>query len=171
MSVHTHKQREVASRDMPGEDEVRPACSSERLADYLTGSAVKSLLSDARLDSVCADGLPPLLVAARNGLSICARALLADHRVDPNQSFGDGSTALMLAAERGHVDVVVVLLEDFRVNPNATRPDGATALILAAENGHTEVVETLLRHPEICTNQFGGDGIAGLQIAKAMMQS
>lgn len=166
MSSHEQKHGGAADLEIRRERGLQCSCSSERLARYLTASALKCILADARIDIMRAEAPPPLLVAARNGLAICVRALLADHRVDPNQSFGDGSTALMLAAERGHVDVVAVLLDDARVALHTTRPDGATALMLALENGNAEVVDALLKHSANGTEQPEGDRATALHVAK-----
>ncbi|HEY8027473.1 MAG TPA: ankyrin repeat domain-containing protein [Burkholderiaceae bacterium] len=166
MSSHEHKHGRAADMEIAHEIEMQCRCSSERLARYLTASAIKCILADSRIDLTRPEAPPPLLVAARNGLAICVRALLADRRVDPNQTFGDGSTALMLAAERGHVDVVAVLLNDARVEPRKARPDGATALNLAVENGYAEVVDALLKYFAISAAQPEGGCATALRFAR-----
>ncbi|HEY7289306.1 MAG TPA: ankyrin repeat domain-containing protein [Vicinamibacterales bacterium] len=75
-------------------------------------------------------GLTPMLLAARQGYSDVATALL-DAGVDVNQrSAGDGTTALLIATINGQFDLAKMLL-DRGADPNLAPENGATALYAA----------------------------------------
>jgi ankyrin repeat protein len=72
-------------------------------------------------------GLTPMLLAARQGYTEAATALL-DAGVDVNQqSAGDKTSALLIATINGHFDLAKVLL-DRGADPNLASENGATPL-------------------------------------------
>jgi ankyrin repeat protein len=75
-------------------------------------------------------GLTPMLLAARQGYTEAATALL-DAGVDVNQrSAGDKTSALLIATINGHFDLAKVLL-DRGADPNLASENGATPLYAA----------------------------------------
>eukprot|EP00981_Chlorochromonas_danica_P003166 scaffold633_cov288-Ochromonas_danica.AAC.1 len=70
--------------------------------------------------------------------------LLADNRVDVNQTDKNGRTPIFVASEVGRVDVVRVLLADNRVDVNQTDKNGRTPIYVASQRGNVEVVSVLL---------------------------
>jgi ankyrin repeat protein len=75
-------------------------------------------------------GLTPMLLAARQGYTEAATALL-DAGVDANQrSAGDKSSALLIATINGHFDLAKMLL-DRGADPNLASENGATPLYAA----------------------------------------
>ena len=106
--------------------------------------AVKKLLkAKALVDAVNANGITPLMWAARAGASTSIIALIVGHANIHHQS-RDGSTALMTAAKYGHANSVRTLLQ-WGAQPNIVDENGFTALMWASFYGQHESVDCLLK--------------------------
>jgi ankyrin repeat protein len=92
-----------------------------------------------------ADGIGPLLASAMQDHADVVRALLADSRVDAEESDADGTTALMAACSKGHFKIVKLLAEHGGLI-NAQNNEGQTPLMFAY-NGKA-FVEVMLTKPE-----------------------
>jgi ankyrin repeat protein len=110
-----------------------------------------------------ADGLPPLIRAAKLGDLEQLRMLLAQPGTDVNQvDAGSGATALFLAAEAGHPDIVELLLaRGADVNVYNAKFE-ATALGRASFLGKLDVVEALLKRTGILLDQSDNTGATAL---------
>ena len=96
------------------------------------------------VNSKCAAGCTPLLLAAYTGHLDCLAALLdAGATADASNALGD--TALMLASVRGHGDCAAKLLEA-HADPNRENRQGNTALHRAALWGRNSTVQLLLSY-------------------------
>jgi ankyrin repeat protein len=102
------------------------------------------LRSGAKVNAANDLGATPLWLAAQNGSSAMARALLAAG-ADPNKSLLAGESPLMVAARGGYPDVAEQLIaKGANLNERGTR--GQTALMWAVSQKHSEVVKVLLAH-------------------------
>lgn len=90
-------------------------------------------------DTVGVDGVPALVLAARNGYAATVDALLAG-KANVNVKAPSGDTAIMTAALAGHLDIVKKL----RGAGAQIDGPGWTPLIYAATGGRNEVIEYLL---------------------------
>lgn len=89
--------------------------------------AAAAALAGRRASPTVSGGLTALLLAARDGHTEAARALV-DAGADINQaSAGDGSTPLVMAVINGHFDTAQFLL-DRGANPNLANHDGLAPL-------------------------------------------
>lgn len=107
------------------------------------------------------NGATPLFLASRHGYLKAVQLLLADAKIDPNQSIPDtttttihspGSTPLFIACANNHMKVVNALLADSRIDPNQTTCLGSSPLHIAVINEHIEIVNTLLADPRVNPN-------------------
>ncbi|WJF89059.1 ankyrin repeat domain-containing protein [Paraburkholderia bonniea] len=88
------------------------------------------------------EGMPLLVLAAREKSGKVAAALLANSKTNPEIVDRAGQNALMLAALNGDLPLVQLLLaKDAEVNKK-----GWTPLHYAAANGHDAIVKLLLEH-------------------------
>ena len=85
-----------------------------------------------------------LHLAAQNGHTECARALLAAEGVDPNHTDTYGNSALIYAAFGGHLDILRALLAVDGIAVNHVRYGGYTALHDAAQRNHMECARALV---------------------------
>jgi len=99
-----------------------------------------------------AQGMTPLHLAAREGLTETLKLLLTVPNINPNPISSNGWTPLHIAARLGHSDIVDALLAVPEINPNTVNSDGWTALHWAAWHGFTETVTVLLTAPGIMVN-------------------
>ena len=121
------------------------------------------LAAGANSKSPQANGLTPLMVAARTGNLDVVKALL-DAESDVNASTEEhGATALMWATTESHEDVVRLLL-DSGANANPSTTDGFTPLLFAAGNGDIELATQLLAGG-VNVNDTGVDGTHALPYA------
>jgi ankyrin repeat protein len=100
------------------------------------------LLSLAWGQSLLAQGLPPLLAAARDA-DWDRLAILLDSGADVNSAWGDGSTTLHWSSYHDDVDTTRRLLAR-GADVNAANDLGATPLWLAAENASEAMTRLLL---------------------------
>jgi ankyrin repeat protein len=103
---------------------------------------LKGLAGTADVNEKDAEGRTPLMFAAINRETECAKELLG-HGADVNAKANDGGTALMLAASSGDADLVKALLSrgaDVSGKYVETRD---TALMLAKNHGYDEIVQLL----------------------------
>ena len=89
------------------------------------------------------DGDDRLILAARDGKTGQARALIAAGSDVNYVRSSDKMTALMMAANQGYTEIARLLL-DAGADPRIAIWDGSTALVFAARNGRLETVELLL---------------------------
>lgn len=107
---------------------------------------VKALLENARINL---GGKSLLHIAARRGVSEhldVIKTLLADHRVDPNQSGKSHKreTPLYIATKNNRLEAVKLLLADSRVDiDQCETANGVTLLKTACKNGVEFVAELL----------------------------
>lgn len=106
------------------------------------------------------DGKTALMLAAKEGLSEAARALM--ERSDPNARDAQGRSALHIAAEQGQEAVIAVLLE--RCDPNALDAGGETPLMRALGEGWPEAAKALAAASDLKARS--ADGYTALDIAK-----
>ncbi|KAH6894827.1 ankyrin repeat-containing domain protein [Coprinopsis sp. MPI-PUGE-AT-0042] len=97
-------------------------------------------------------GEPPLILAARRGHLVCAKALLSLPGIDVNLCNLASQNAFMIAANYGHIEIVQLLAEVPGIDINAVDMFGETALMHAAAAGHTDVVKLFVRLPGININ-------------------
>ncbi|KAJ1459100.1 ankyrin repeat-containing domain protein [Pelagophyceae sp. CCMP2097] len=111
-----------------------------------------------------ADGLTPLMIAAKRGHAGVVGVLL-DHSVAVDQVTADRSTPLIIPAAYGHVDVLGTLLRAGAA-VRKTTDSGFTSLMIAAQNGHVGAVGLLLDHGAV-VDQVTADGRPPLVLAAA----
>ncbi len=155
----------LAANPSAARDHIRPGVPAlVATADLGEAGALALLLqSGAPPDSVitaeCKNsemvGTSALYLAAQNGFTECARALLAAG-ANPNLAEPDlGKTPLIAAVESRKADAVAVLLAA-GANPNQTASEklkSATPLLVAARNGYPELVGVLLAGgAAVCVN-------------------
>jgi uncharacterized protein len=88
------------------------------------------------------DGMPILVIAAREKSDQVAAALIANPKTDLEKLDPAGENAMMLAALNGDMDLVKLLIsKDAEVNKKGWAP-----LHYAATNGHDDVVQLLIDH-------------------------
>nr|WP_242539989.1 ankyrin repeat domain-containing protein [Trinickia mobilis] len=88
------------------------------------------------------NGMPILVIAAREKSDQVAAALIANPKTDLEKLDPAGENAMMLAALNGDVDLVKLLIsKDAEVNKKGWAP-----LHYAAANGHDDVVQLLIDH-------------------------
>lgn len=100
----------------------------------------------------------PLHLAAMNGYTECARALLG-LGANPNQQDSKGVTAVYHAASFGHDECLEVLLQAGGKVEEAFNPSGYSALQIAAGKGFLECVRILIRY-QADLNFIGGKATA-----------
>jgi ankyrin repeat protein len=88
-------------------------------------------------------GLTPLHVAARTGLTQYARQLLQERDADPNAISGHGDTPLYWAAIDGHADVAQLLIDN-GADPDGEANEGYKPLHKAASRNRADVAKVLL---------------------------
>ncbi|KAJ5784770.1 uncharacterized protein N7503_009982 [Penicillium pulvis] len=88
-------------------------------------------------------GLTPLHVAARTGLSQYASHLIHEGGADPNAKSHHGDPPLYWAALSGHADVVQILIEN-GADPDGEANEGYKPLHKAASHNRADVVRVLL---------------------------
>lgn len=88
-------------------------------------------------------GLTPLHVAARTGLSQYASHLIHECGADPNSKSHHGDPPLYWAALSGHADVAQVLIEN-GADPDGEANEGYKPLHKAASHNRADVVRVLL---------------------------
>ena len=86
--------------------------------------AGKALADGAEVESRDANGVTPLIAAAKSGSSEIVRLLL-DSGANPHAADAEGITALMRASERGHLEIARQLLAK-GADPNITDALGRT---------------------------------------------
>jgi ankyrin repeat protein len=88
------------------------------------------------------DGMPLLVLAAREKSDKVAAALIANPNTDLEQLDKAGENAMMLAALNGDIELVKLMIgKDAEVNKKGWAP-----LHYAAANGHDDVVQLLIDH-------------------------
>ncbi|HEX3379479.1 MAG TPA: ankyrin repeat domain-containing protein, partial [Paraburkholderia sp.] len=93
-------------------------------------------------NSVDNQGMPLLVIAAREKSDKVAAALLANPKTDIEILDKAGENAMMMAALTGDIDIVKQLIaKDAEVNKKGWAP-----LHYAAANGHDDIVKVLLDH-------------------------
>ncbi len=97
-------------------------------------------------------GMTPLHIAAREGLTETVKLLLTVPDIQPNLASNNGWTPLHIAARLGHADIVDALLTMPNINVNSVNSDGWSALHWAAWHGFTETVTVLLTAPGVKIN-------------------
>lgn len=88
--------------------------------------------------------------AARRNKPMVLKFLLRDHRLDPNEEYGD---AIYFMCKYGNEEIVKILLEDKRVDPTATCTP-SNALDIAYYRGY-KIVEMLLKDGRCDPNVLG----------------
>ncbi len=110
-------------------------------------------------------GLTPLAVAAENGKSKAAAALI-ENGADVNQPIGKGGyTPLMLASMSGSMETVDLLIKR-GAQVNAKNPGGVTALMIVAANNQSKI-GTRLIDAGADLNARSEDGRTALTIAQS----
>ena len=107
--------------------------------------AVEELLREFELDasaSVRADGVTPLIAAARAG-HVRLIALLLSHGAEAEAADAEGRSAFWWACAQGHAHAAALLL-DHGAGPIGAPLDGPSALAAAVSCGHEGVVALLL---------------------------
>ncbi|KAH6949109.1 ankyrin repeat-containing domain protein [Fusarium avenaceum] len=100
------------------------------------GSVVRLLLDHKSIQLDATHGCGTALsLAAANGHRDILEMLMADGRIDINQTSEDGNTSLHLAASVPHKDVVQALLRSDTINMNSQDYFGRTPLLAAAGAG------------------------------------
>lgn len=95
------------------------------------------------IDTLDAEGVTALYVAACNGFVEIVRLLLA-RGANVEFSDGDGETPLYVATLNGFLEIVVLLLDIGGANVDRCDQDGITPLYIACEHGHLKVAQALL---------------------------
>jgi len=96
------------------------------------------------------------------------KALLAESKVNVNQSVGYGSDpALIVATTHGWVDIVQFLISCDGIDVNCTDHFGETAVALAAQNGNLPILRALLAVDGIDQNTENEYGDTALMRATA----
>jgi ankyrin repeat protein len=98
-------------------------------------------------DVNCSDASPlgpPLVAAAREGLSKVVKVLL-EHGAIPDFKGRSDGTALFEAASRNAYSICEMLLEA-GADPNSVAKFGSTPLIAAAANGYVSICQLLVNH-------------------------
>ncbi|CAE7233551.1 Ank2 [Symbiodinium sp. CCMP2592] len=119
----------------------------------------------AAVDQAGPDQTTPLFMAAQNGFSEVARALL-EAGADRNRDCTDvGATPMFIAAGRGNLEVVRILLEHHADPDKAQIENRATPLLMAASKGHAEVVRLLLEANADQDSDLTAGGVTPLLMA------
>lgn len=103
---------------------------------------LKVLLAGADVDERDDEGRTPLMFAAVNRETECAKELLR-HGADVNAKANDGGTALMLAASSGDAELVKAFLARGADISSKYVETGQTALMIAMDHGYDDIVELL----------------------------
>jgi ankyrin repeat protein len=102
----------------------------------------KALAQGADPNATDTQGMPLIVLAAREKSDNVAKALLADSKTDIEKLDASGENALMLAAFNGDIDLVKALIDKgAEVNKKGWAP-----LHYACANGHDDIVKLLLDH-------------------------
>ncbi len=147
-----------------------PTAATGRRSCMPRGTTIRALVTmllehGANLDAVDNDGLTPLAIAAQNGKSEAAQALVAAG-ADVNAPVAKGGyTPLMLASISGSSDLATLAHRTW-CQGQCDNPGGVTALMIAAADNHANIVELLLKSGAD-VNARSEDGRTALSIAQA----
>lgn len=109
----------------------------------LLAAALAVVCALVRVPGVGAQGVPPVVEAARDGDPDRLMQLIADPSTDPDAAEVDGTTALHWAVRRDDGDMVRLLL-DAGADPGVANRYGVTPVQLAAVNGSAATLGALL---------------------------
>lgn len=123
----------------------------------------------AEIETPDADGMTPILRAAKEGQTGAVEALIAGH-AELSKTDNKGNTSLMWAALSGFLDIVKMLLGSSpQIGPNdpkginAKNKDGNNAAMLAAAGGHKDTVKLLIDNEvDIHAKNHEGDNSVAL---------
>jgi len=110
-------------------------------------------------------GLSALSLAILRKETQIFRDLLADYRINVNQSDRGGNAPLHQAVSLNRKTMLTCLVQEHRVNINQLNTARETALHIACKNGALELVEILLGHATIDVNLGGPSGKTPLHMA------
>ena len=112
-------------------------------------------------------GCTPLYIACQMNQIGPVQCLLADSRIDINQTTIDGCTPLFIACQQGYLAIVKLLLDIDGIDINKAQLTGNySPLWMACQDGHSYVVKELLEQGD-CLNIYTktANGIDAMTIA------
>ncbi|QHE84384.1 ankyrin repeat domain-containing protein [Hydrogenophaga sp. BPS33] len=97
------------------------------------------------LNTLLANGMPPLAWAVFRGKENAAAFLLKQGSIDPNLASSDGWTPLHWAAQNGGIGMATALLGHPETDVHVACDDGTTPFYLAIAHNHLDMADLLVR--------------------------